>query len=104
MATLAIVVATTLLACAAGQQDAAGIVTDIDTLGLGRVQAFTLRTQDGASLVFDVSAGTDLGQGGFPADHLREHMATGAGVAVAYRTDGDRRIARKLSDADWIGR
>ena len=92
-----------VVACSGPDQVAAGLVTDIDTLRPGRVQAFTLRTQDGASLVFDVSAGTDLGRGAFPADHLREHMATGAGVAVAYRTEGDRRIALKLTDADWIG-
>ena len=100
---MAISVALALTACSGGEQDAAGLVTDIDTLGLGQVQAFTLRTQDGASLVFDVSGGTDLGAGGFPADHLREHMATASGVAVAYRTDGDRLIAVRLTDATWIG-
>jgi hypothetical protein len=92
-----------LVACAAGQQSAAGIVVDIDTLGLGRVQAFTLVTQAGETLVFDVTAGTDLSTGGFPPDHLWEHLATGVGVAVAYRTEGDERIAIRLDDAEWIG-
>ena len=93
-----------LAACASTEASAAGLVTDIDTLGLGRVQAFTLRTEDGSSLTFDVTEGTDLDVGGFPADHLREHMATGSGVAVAYRMDGDRLVAVRLSDATWIGR
>jgi hypothetical protein len=93
-----------LVACSAGQQSAAGIVTDVDSLGLGRVQAFTLRTPDGTTLVFDVSRGTDLSGGGFPPDHLWEHLATGVGVAVAYRTEGDERIAVRLDDAEWIGR
>jgi hypothetical protein len=30
-------------------------------------------------------------------------MATGSGVAVGYRRDGDRRIALRLTDADSRG-
>ena len=91
----------TLAACGSGSQSAAGIVTDIDTLGLGRVQSFSLRTPAGETLDFDVTGGTDsLSTGGFPPDHLWEHLATGVGVAVAYRSEGDRRIALRLDDAE----
>jgi hypothetical protein len=90
-------------ACAGGDQTTAGLVTDIETLGLGQVQGFTLRTEDGASLAFTFEGGTDLAAGGFPPDHLREHMASATGVAVAYRTEGDARVAVRLSDAPWIG-
>ena len=92
-----------IAACGSPDGSAAGLVTDIDTLGLGRVQAFTLRTDDGASLRFTVRDGPDLSSGGFPADHLREHMATGSGVAVAYRTDGDALVVLRLTDAPWVG-
>ena len=90
-------------ACSPAEQSAAGLVTDIDTLGLGQVQGFTLRTEDGTSLEFTIEGGTDLSAGGFPPDHLHEHMATASGVAVAYRTDGDERIVVRLTDATWVG-
>lgn len=93
-----------LAGCSPAEATAAGLVTEIETLGLGQVQTFTLRTEDGTSLTFDVTEGTDLGNGGFPADHLREHMATGAGVAVAFREDGDTLVAVRLTDATWVGR
>jgi hypothetical protein len=90
--------------CAGGEESVAGIVTDVDTLGLGRVQGFTLLTPDGTALDFEFSGGTDLSSGGFPPDHLFEHLATGVGVAVAYRTEDGRRIPVRLADAEWIGR
>ena len=97
------VAAIALGACASAEQSAAGLVTDIDTLGLSQVQGFTLRTEDGTSLEFAIEGGTDLSAGGFPPDHLREHMANASGVAVAYRTDGDERIVVRLTDATWVG-
>jgi hypothetical protein len=104
---MAVLVALTVAAiagCGSADGSAAGLVTDIDTLGLGRVQAFTLRTDDGTSLRFTVRDGPDLSSGGLPADHLREHMATGSGVAVAYRADGDTLVVLRLTDAPWVGR
>jgi hypothetical protein len=89
-----------LAACSATPEEVAGLVTDIETQGVGQVQAFTLRTEDGRELRFVIDGGTDLGAGGFPADHLREHMTTVTGVEVAYRTEGEQRIATKLTDAD----
>lgn len=86
-------------ACAPAERSAEGIVTAIDTLGLSQVQGFTLRTEDGRSLHLTISDGTDLGAGGFPPDHLREHMATASGVAVVYRTEGDTLVAIQLTDA-----
>ena len=93
-----------LAACSSTEASTAGLVTDIETLGIGRVEAFTLRTEDGTSLTFEVTYGTDLDAGGFPADHLREHMATASGVAVAYRREGNTLVAIRLSDAAWVGR
>jgi hypothetical protein len=92
------------MACVGGEASVAGIVTDVDTLGLGRVQGFTLLTPEGETFDFEFSGGTDLTGGGFPPDHLFEHLATGVGVAVAYRTEDGRRIPVRLADAEWIGR
>jgi ribosomal protein S6E (S10) len=78
-------------------------VTDIESEGIGRVRGFTLRNEDGRTLRFVIEGGTDLSGGGMPADHLREHMTTVTGVAVAFRTEGERRIAIKLTDATDLG-
>jgi hypothetical protein len=103
-AAVALGLAICLAACGSSEQSAAGIVTDIDTLGVGRVQGFTLRTQDGTELAFAIEGGTDLAGGGWPPDHLQEHRATATGVAVVYRMDGERRVVTRLDDAPWIGR
>lgn len=101
---MALGLAVGLMGCGSSEQQAAGIVIGIDTLGVGRVQGFTLRTQDGAELDFTIEGGTDMSGGAWPPDHLQEHRATATGVAVVYRTDGDRRIVTRLDDAAWAGR
>jgi hypothetical protein len=103
---LSLAIATTLvvLACSPSEQTAAGIVTAIDTLGLGQVQGFTLRTQDGESLGFTLHGPVALDGDAFPPDHLREHMATAEAIAVAYRTEGDARVVVRLTDASWLDR
>ncbi len=93
-----------LVGCSASEPTAAGIVTAIDTLGVGRVQGFTLRTADGESLAFAFDGPVALGDCAFPPDHLREHMATAEGIAVAYRIDGDVRVVVRLTDAPWLDR
>jgi hypothetical protein len=49
-------------------------------------------------LTFRIGA-LDLSSGAFPANHLREHMATAAAVAVAYIDEGGERVAVRLVDA-----
>ncbi len=101
---VAIVSAAVLVAgCDGGTERASGLVTRIDTLGLGRVQGFSLRTPDGVTLDFAIEGGTDLSAGGFPPDHLQEHLALAEGVAVEYRVVDGRRIAVRLGDAAWVG-
>lgn len=92
-----------VVGCDPGVERVSGLVTRIDTLGVGRVQGFTLRTTDGTTLDFVFDGGTDLSAGGWPPDHLQEHLALAEGVAVEYRTDRGRRIAIRLGDAAWIG-
>lgn len=99
-ALLLLVAALALAACSPAEQSVTGIVTGIDTLGIGEVRGFTLRAQDGSSLEFVIDGGTDLAAGGFPPDHLREHMTTVTPVSIAFHTEGDARIAVRLTDAD----
>lgn len=88
-----------LASCSGPDRSASGIVTGIETLGLGRVQSFRLRTQAGDSLEFTIDGPVALDGAAFPPDHLRAHMATAEGITVAYRTDGDVRVVVRLTDA-----
>lgn len=85
-------------ACGPSAQVVAGFVVDVDSSSITQVDSFTLRTPDGAELVFSVGR-LQLDEGAFPAGHLREHMALGQAIAVTYRDEDGKRIAYRLTDA-----
>ena len=62
------------------------------------MNSFTLRTNAGEELAFGIGQ-LDLTDGGFNAGHLREHMATGTSINVAFEVVGSRPMAVKLTDA-----
>jgi uncharacterized protein (DUF2141 family) len=75
---------------------AVGVVVRIDTSGLARVRSFTLRTDDGRVLTFQIG---DLENGQqFPPGHLAEHQATAQKVRVWYRAEGGDLVAYRLED------
>ncbi len=78
---------------------ATGIVTAVDQPSITKVNSFTLRTDAGEERVFGVGT-LDLTDGGFNAGHLREHMATGTKVNVAFELVDGRPVAVKLTDAE----
>lgn len=79
--------------------NATGIVIAVDQPSITKVNSFTLRTDAGAELVFGVGT-LDLTDGGFNAGHLREHMATGTAINVAFEVADGRPMAVKLTDAE----
>lgn len=87
--------------CGPATKTAAGIVVAVDQASLTDIRSFTLRTPEGELLTFVVGE-LDISPGGFPANHLREHMATSIAVAVAYEEDGDELVATRLADATWL--
>lgn len=87
-----------LTACEAAGSTAAGIVVDVEGTTVTDIQAFTLRTEAGKDVRFELGS-LDLTNGAFPASHLREHMALASPVAVAYRAEGKRLVAFRLTDA-----
>lgn len=87
--------------CGPASLSEAGWVVDIQATSLTQVGSFTLRTADGRELEFNV-AGVELDGGGFPASHLREHMALNQPVAIAYREANGELTAFKLRDAPWL--
>jgi len=75
----------------------AGRVIAIDAEGLTRVKTFTLRTADGAEIVFAVGPLENATQ--FPPGHLAEHMATSSEVRVFFRDEAGERTVYRLEDA-----
>lgn len=96
-----IAIAALALGCGPATKSAAGIVVSVDQASLTDIRSFTLRTETGEMLSFSIGA-LDLSSGAFPANHLREHMATASAVAVAYTEEGDERVAVRLVDAPWL--
>lgn len=88
-------------ACRPQPTTAAGFIVDVKSSSITQVDSFTLRTPEGARLLFRVGP-LELDGGAFPAGHLREHMALGQAVAVAYREEGGERVAFRLADATWL--
>ena len=78
---------------------ATGVVTAVDQPSLTDVRGFTLRTATGTEMTFSIGT-LDLTNGAFPANHLREHMATASPVNVTFTAQGDQRIASRLTDAE----
>jgi hypothetical protein len=84
-------------------QTVEGLVVAVEGTSPESIEAFTLRGTDGATLRFFIDAPLDLGNGGFPAAHLREHQALAEPVRVTYRVsrvDGTERfVVVRLEDA-----
>lgn len=93
-----VVVAALAIGCGQDTKSAAGIVVAVDQASLTDIKSFTLRTQAGDTLSFRVGT-LDLSTGGFPANHLREHMATSIAVTVTYMEANGERVAVRLIDA-----
>ena len=88
-------------ACGPAPSTTAGFITEMDATSLTEVRSFTLRTPDGTVMAFRVGP-LDLTSGGFPAAHLREHMALAQPVAVAWTERDGQRVATKVVDATWL--
>ena len=78
---------------------AAGIVIAVDAPA-GEVTGFTLRTQQGETIRFDIGE-LEADGAAFAASHLVEHAVTLQPIAVGYRTQDGRNVAHRLVDAPW---
>lgn len=74
-----------------------GVLLDIDSSGLSAVEGFTLRLDDGRSLVLRI--GTLENGEAFPVGHLAEHLATSSPIRVFFRADGPDLVVYRLEDA-----
>ena len=75
-----------------------GIVIDVQARPGLEVDRFVLGTGDGARIDFKVGR-LDLSPPGFPAAHLREHLAASLPVKVTFHAEGSTLVATRLEDA-----
>lgn len=75
-----------------------GIVIDVQQSSPAQVQGFTLRSDTGELLVFEIGE-LESGGGSFPAVHLRDHLASASPIVVRYVATGERLIVMRMADA-----
>ncbi len=76
-----------------------GVLLDVVSPGIQKVDSFTLRTDDGQELHF--SAAADFNQGVahvMTPGHMRQHMALGDPVEVTYRDQNGSLVALSATD------
>ena len=88
--------AAVLVGCEPTLQQETGVVIEVESPALGRVDSFVLATGDGERLTFDTSELEFRSE--FPASHLGEHKVIGDVIEVTYKTDGDRLVVTQLDD------
>jgi hypothetical protein len=97
-----IVCALAAAACGSGgsTKTATGIVFDVESSSLTKLDGFSLQTDDNQTLVFGVAPEADRQdpQNGFVPGHLREHALTATRVQIDYREDGDELLALRIED------
>jgi hypothetical protein len=85
------------LGCQPTLRQETGIVVEVESPALGRVDSFRLLTTEGQMLTFDTRSLTFRPE--FPAAHLIEHQVIGDLIVVTYRQDGQRLVVTQLDDA-----
>ena len=74
-----------------------GVPVDIEAEGFTKVNAFTIRTDDGRQLRFVLGPLENATQ--FPPTHLAEHLAGSTRIRVFFRSQGSDDVAYRLEDA-----
>ena len=83
-----------LLAACGGEQKVSGVLTKVESTEISRVDAVTLRTDDGVERRFEVAPTAAQMDHPPSPGHLRQHMAFGDRVTITYRDQ----IASKIED------
>jgi hypothetical protein len=90
-----------LVGCATPQtQTVRGVLLDVVSPSIQKVDSFTLRTDDGRELNFVTAP--DFNQGVahvMTPGHMRQHMALADPVNVTYREDNGKLVAISATDA-----
>jgi len=76
-----------------------GVLLDVVSPGIQKVDSFTLRTDDGQELHFSTTP--DFNQGVahlMTPGHMRQHMALADPVEVTYRDENGKHVALSATD------
>jgi hypothetical protein len=76
-----------------------GVLLEVESPGIQKVDGFTLRSDDGQELHF--STAPDFNQGVahlMTPGHMRQHMALGDPVEVTYRDENGKHVALSAVD------
>jgi hypothetical protein len=98
---VALILGTALAGAACGDpgKSAAGIVIAVEAPA-GAVTGFTLRTQHGETLAFEIGV-LDVDGAAFAASHLVEHAVTLQPIAVGYSIRDGTNVVHRMVDAPW---
>jgi hypothetical protein len=92
-----------LVACAPAPQTqtqtARGVLIDVQSPSLQRVDSFVVRTDDGRELEFAAAADFNAGlQHAMSPGHMRQHMALADPVVVTFRQENGKLVALSATD------
>jgi hypothetical protein len=90
-----------LVACAPAPQTqtARGVLVDVQSPSLQRVDSFVVRTDDGRELEFTPAPDFNTGlQHAMSPGHMRQHMALADPVTVTFRQENGKLIALSATD------
>ena len=98
-ACVAAVACSAVAAPAAPTQTVRGVLLDVESPGIQKVDSFTLRTDDGQELHFTTAPNFNEGVAHLMTPgHMRQHMALGDPVEVTYREDNGSLVALTAMD------
>ena len=84
---------------AAQTQTVRGVLVDVHSTSIQRVDEFTLRTDDDQDLSFTPAPDFNVGiEHVMTPGHMRQHMALGEPVTVTYRDENGTHIALSATD------
>jgi hypothetical protein len=88
------------VACGPPQpQTVRGILVDVQSPSILRVESFTVRAEDGRELRFEAAPNFNQGvQHAMSPGHMREHMALADAVTVTFREEDGRLVALSAVD------
>ncbi len=80
-------------------QTVRGILVDVQSPSILRVESFTVRAEDGRELRFEAAPNFNQGvQHAMSPGHMREHMALADAVTVTFREEDGRLVALSAVD------
>ena len=92
-----LMVAGLVVGCGDGEKAVTGVILDVESSSLTELDSFTVRSNDGETLVFVSEQDTpaDPQEGIFPG-HLSGHMQAAEQMTVHYREEGGTLVAVRL--------